>query len=218
MRPRRRLLAWASTLTARPSFWSLGRRGRWRWGGRLGGRRFEFGIERSGLGGNRTLRRAQFRWRRACTEREWARWQLRRRRSDVTESSAGASACKRARDCLDHRAARDGAQEVVTAANPPRTSRANCCVKNERRCRFLGWGRLRFLPVRPTPRDSARSARASPPRPSQEPLDGRKRATFAALVPRGALGRMPPDSSDRLQDFRGGLTRGSVRAKAFPWP
>jgi hypothetical protein len=42
------------------------------------------------------------------------------------------------------------------------TATAITTSKNERRSRFLGWGRLRFLPVRPTPRDSVRSARPSP--------------------------------------------------------
>jgi hypothetical protein len=49
-------------------------------------------------------------------------------------------------------------------ATPPRTSRASCCVKNERRCRFVRWVRFRLSAVGPTPRNPVRSVRGlSPP-------------------------------------------------------
>jgi hypothetical protein len=116
----------------------------------------------------------------------------------------------------DPRAAAVAADGVVTFANPPRTARASCCVKNERPCRFLGRVGSAFLPVRPTPRSSVRSVRASPPGPSQEPLGGRNLATLALLAPRRAAGWMALDSGDCLPDFRGRLRSGSVRTGVLP--
>lgn len=87
----------------------------------------------------------------------------------------------------DHRAARDAAQEVVTAANPPRTLEA-LCAKGER---------------------ALSSARRGPSSPglSQKPLDGRNLATVGLVAPRGALGRIPPDSSCSLPDFQAAHAR-----------
>ena len=69
-----------------------------------------------------------------------------------------------ARIFADPRRRRRATGGVINSANPPRTPRAICCVKNELACRFLARGR-------PTPRIPVRPARASHSGPSQEPLD-----------------------------------------------
>ena len=124
---------------------------------------------------------------------------------------------KRTRECPRTPARAAGAAGgVITSANPPRTARASCCVKSERPRRFLGRGRLRFSPVKRTPRNPVRSAWASPRGPSQEPLDGRNLATLGSLGPRRAAGWMALDSGDRLADFRGRRRRRSVRIGVLP--
>ena len=131
-------------------------------------------------------------------------------------ATIGEAAKTNARMSADPLAAAGASGGVITSANPPRTARASCCVKNERPRRFLGRGRFRFPPVRPTPRNPVRSVRASPPGPSQEPLDGRNLATLGFLGPRRAAGWMALDSGDGLSDFRGRLRSGSVRTGVLP--
>src|ERR1019366_2921463 len=89
-------------------------------------------------------------------------------------------------------------------------------LKMNGRVDLAGRGWFRFPPVRPTPRNPVRSLRASPPGPSQEPLDGRNLATLGSLGPRRAAGGMALDSGDRLADFRGRRRRRSVRIGVLP--
>ena len=117
----------------------------------------------------------------------------------------------------DHRAAPDAAQAVVTAANPPRTLEARCCVESECAQSICRPGSFPLPTVRSTTRNPVRSARGRPPPgPSQKPLDGRNVATLGSSRRGGRWGGCPRFGW-QSSDFQGGLTRGSVRARALSW-
>jgi hypothetical protein len=83
----------------------------------------------------------------------------------------------------------------LTLANPPRTARSSCCVKNEPAL-SISWAGF--------PSGQANPAKSRPFRwfdshePSQKPLDERNQATTTRLAPRRGRGAMAPNFGHRV--------------------
>jgi hypothetical protein len=116
----------------------------------------------------------------------------------------------------DHRACPDAAQAVVTAANRLGRWKRVVAWKMNARSRFVGRARFRFPPSG-QPREIPSARRGAPsPGPSQKPLDGRNLATISLVAPKGALGRMPPDSGGSLPVFKAGSRAAPSEPGPFP--